>query len=65
MPDSYQHGSDDDWLQYSNEELARMVKKKDRQIRWLKLFLFVLCVALGWVIHRFAQKSSLDELWKF
>ena len=65
MKNDYQLGSDDDWLKHSNEELALMVKKRDRKIRGLKMLIAVLLLALGWILFRFLQKHSPEELWRF
>ena len=65
MPDPYQQGSDEDWLHHSNDELARMVKNRDRQIRLLRLLSLVLLIGLGWVVYRYTQKIPIQELWKF
>ncbi len=65
MPDPYQQGSDDDWLRHSNEELARLIKNRDRQIRWLRLLCFLLLIILGWTIYKFILKAPIQELWKF
>lgn len=65
MQDPYQKGSDADWLQHSNEELAQLVKKRGRQILWLKFLNILLIFLLGWVGYKYAQKNPLNELWKF
>ncbi len=65
MPDPYQLGSDDEWLKHSNEELARMLRQKNRQIvRWKCLSLLFL-IALGWVVFKFSKRGPIEELWKF
>ncbi len=63
MKNRYQVGSDDDWLQHSNEELARLLKKRDRSIRWLRGLSFLLFLALAWATFKFLQKGSWAELW--
>ena len=65
MKNDYQLGSDEDWLKHSNEELAQMVKKRDRKIRRLKFLIAVLLLALGWILFKFLQKHPPEELWRF
>jgi hypothetical protein len=65
MKNEHQLGSDQDWLQYSNEELARIIKKRDRRIAFLRFLLLLLLIALGWVVYKFTQKGAIEELWKF
>jgi hypothetical protein len=65
MKNDYQLGSDDEWLKHSNEELAQMIKKRDRRILRLQIGILVLLAALGWVIFKFSRKSPLPELWHF
>ena len=65
MKNDYQLGSDDDWLKHSNEELAQLIKKRDRRIVRLQLGIVVLLAVLGWVVYKFSQKAPLPELWHF
>ncbi len=65
MKNDYQLGSDDDWLKHSNDELAQMVKKKDRKIQWLRLLSFLLFAGFAWVVYKFSQKGAIEELWRF
>lgn len=65
MADEYQRGSDQEWLQHSNEELAALVKKRERQVKFWKFLSFVLFVALAWVVLRFRQHASIEKLWKW
>jgi hypothetical protein len=65
MKNDYQLGTDQDWLKYSNEELARIIKKRDRRIAFLRFLLLLLLIAFGWVVHKFSQKGAIEELWKF
>lgn len=65
MKNDYQLGADDDWLRHSNDELARLVKKRDGSIRRLKGVSFLLALALAWVVFKFLQKASWAELWRF
>ncbi len=64
MKDNYQIGSSEEWLKHSNEELARMLKKRERQMRWLRLLVIVLLLALGWVVFKLlhAGGSARDLL---
>jgi hypothetical protein len=65
MPDDYQIGSDAEWLKHSNEEIARLVKKRDRQLLLLRFVLLLALAALGWTVWKFSQKAPVSELWKF
>jgi hypothetical protein len=65
MKNNYQLGSDDDWLKHSNEELAQLIKKRDRKILALRLLNVALLAALGWVVYKFCQKASPQELLRF
>ena len=58
MSDDYQIGSSEEWLKHSNEELARLLKKRARQMHWLRLFAFVLLLALGWVVFKFLHAGG-------
>ena len=64
MPDKHQLGSDEDWLKHSNDELARIVKKRDRQILLLRYSIILLAIALAWVTYKYSAKGSLAELWR-
>jgi hypothetical protein len=65
MADEYQRGTDKQWLEHSNQELARLVKKRERAIGLLKFCLIVLLALLGWVIFKFTRLASIQELWSF
>jgi len=65
MADEYQRGTDDQWLEHSNQELARLVKKRERTIGLLKFCLVALLLVLGWVIFKFTRHASIQELWSF
>lgn len=65
MADEYQRGSDDQWLEHSNQELSRIVKKRERTIAFLKLCLFGVIIVLCWVIFKFTRHAELKELWSF
>lgn len=65
MADQYQRGSDDQWLEHSNQELSTVVKKRDRTIGLLKLCIVILVVVLGWVVFKFTRHAPLQELWSF
>jgi hypothetical protein len=65
MADEYQRGTDKQWLEHSNQELARLVKKRERTIGLLKLCLVALLMVLGWVIFKFTRHASIQELWPF
>ncbi len=65
MADPYQRGSDADWMQAANDELAHIIKKRDRQIALLRLIAILLFLVLGWVLFKYSQKANLRELWPF
>ncbi len=65
MADEYQRGTDNQWLEHSNQELAGLVKKRERTIGLLKFCLIALVVVLGWVIFKFTRHASIQELWSF
>ena len=65
MADEYQRGTDKQWLEHSNQELAGIVKKRERTIGLLKYLLVILIVALGWVVFKFTRHAPIQELWSF
>ncbi|HEY1173607.1 MAG TPA: hypothetical protein VGH19_19740 [Verrucomicrobiae bacterium] len=65
MADEYQRGTDKQWLEHSNEELARLVKKRERIIEVLKVCLILTLIVLGWVIFKFTRHAPIQELWSF
>ena len=64
MKHDYQIGSDVEWLKHSNEEMARLVKKRQRQLWLWKFLAFVLLIALGWVVFKYMHKYPLSDLWR-
>jgi len=62
--DSYQRGSDVEWLKHSNDELARLVKKRARQAGLWRAVAFLLVLLSGWVVYRYSQKAPVSELWQ-
>ena len=65
MSDPYQLGSDLEWLKHTNDELSRLVKKRNAQLNRLRLLCLVLVLVLGWVTYRFCRTQPLEELWRF
>jgi hypothetical protein len=65
MADEYQRGSENEWLKHSNDELAHLVKKRDRQLQRARSFSVLLLLALGWVLFRYRQQLPLESLWRF
>jgi hypothetical protein len=65
MSDEYQRGSDIEWLKHSNEELAKLVKKRAGQNARLRLLCVLLLAALGWVVFKYQQKFPIETLWRF
>lgn len=63
MTDPYQRGSDEEWLQHSNAELADLIKKRNLRIRSLKLAVIILFFALAWTVFKFTQNNPIAELW--
>lgn len=65
MADEYQRGTDQEWLEYSNQELSRMLKKRDRSIaiyRFLTTGLFFAALVMGWALYKINQNHSVREL---
>ena len=65
MADEYQRGTDKQWLEHSNQELAGIVKKRERTIGLLQYLIVILIVALGWVVFKFTRHAPVQELWSF
>ena len=65
MPDEYQFGSDKQWLEHSNEELARMYNQQKKRAGRQRTFILILLVLLAAVLYRFHQKLGIHELWRF
>ncbi|MCD6049717.1 MAG: hypothetical protein K0Q55_1120 [Verrucomicrobia bacterium] len=65
MADEYQRGTDEQWLEHSNQELSVIVKKRERTIGLLKYLLVILIVALGWTVFKFSRHAPIRELWSF
>jgi hypothetical protein len=65
MSDSYQLGSDIEWLKHTNDEMARLVKKRNGQLGRCRGLCFLLLLALGWVVYKFQLRFPLEELWNF
>ncbi len=65
MADEYQRGTDEQWLEQSNQELSFIVKKRERTISLLKYLLVILIVALGWTVFKFSRHAPIQELWSF
>lgn len=65
MADQYQRGTDSDWLEHSNQELKRIVKKREQTIAFLKFFNLILMIALAWILFRYSKAGNLRELWPF
>jgi len=63
MKDEYRIGSNEDWLQHSNEEMARLVKKRQRELALWKLVSLLLLAALVWVSYKYSLKAPLSGLW--
>jgi hypothetical protein len=65
MTDPYQRGSDDEWLKHSNEELARLLKRQQRQTQLFRSLAVLMFVLLAWVAYKFTRHAPLEELWRF
>ena len=64
VKEKYQIGSDVEWLKHSNEELARLTRKRQRQVSRWRLLSIVLGLALCWVLKKYLQKHPLRDLWQ-
>ena len=65
MADEYQRGMDQEWLEYSNQELGRMLKKRDRSVaiyRFLAAGFFLASLVMGWALHKISQNHPIREL---
>jgi len=65
MSDPYQLGSDIEWLKHTNDEMARLVKKRNGQLARVRGLCFLLLLALGWVVYKYQLRLPLEELWHF
>ncbi len=65
MADEYQRGTDQEWLQHSNEELGRMISKVNRRLKLWRTLTLVMAVLLGWVLFKYRQLAPIDTLWRF
>ena len=63
--DDYQMGSDVEWLKHSNEELSKLLKKRQRQRSLWRFLCLLSFIALGWVVFKYSQKHPVKELWPF
>lgn len=64
MSDSYQIGNDLEWVKHTNDELTRLVKKRNAQLKRWKGLALILVLALGWVGYKYSLKGPLRELWQ-
>lgn len=60
----YQLGSDEDWLKISNDELGKLVKKRNRQLSLWRTLAFLLMILLGWVVYKYSQVQAIPTLWQ-
>lgn len=65
MPDEYQFGSDKQWLEHSNEELARMYQQQKKRAARQRTIIFILLVLLAFVLWRFHEEVGIKQLWRF
>jgi hypothetical protein len=65
MNDPYQLGSDVEWLKHANDEMTRLIKKRNGQLGRTRALCFVLLLALAWVVYKYQMKLPLEELWNF
>jgi hypothetical protein len=65
MSDPYQRGSDEEWLEHSNAELAQIIKKRNRSIFLWKFVAMILLMALIWTLFKYGQENSLGDLFRF
>ena len=68
MTDEYQRGEDVDWIQHSNDELARQLKKRDRKIWFLRFFctlFFFSSLIMAAILKKISATHSIRELLDF
>ena len=65
MRDGYQTGSDVAWVQHANDELTRLVKRKNRQVGRLRFCCLVLLLVAGWVVFKYSKVGAIEELWRW
>lgn len=68
MSDEYQRGTDQEWLQHSNQELSRMLKKRGRALALCRLLLVVLAIAsalMGAALYKINQTHPVRDLLGF
>jgi hypothetical protein len=68
MSDEYQRGTDQEWLEHSNQELSRMLKKRDRALALHRLLLVLLLAAtaiMGAALHKINQTHPIRDLLGF
>ena len=68
MTDEYQRGTDQEWLEHSNQELSRMLKKRDRAIALYRLLLVIFLAAatiMGGALYKINQTHPIRELLGF
>ena len=62
MKEDYRIGSEVEWLKHSNDELASLVKKREKQARRWRFLAVLLVLALAWVLYRFTRHQPLNQL---
>lgn len=68
MSDEYQRGTDQEWLEYSNQEMAKMMKKRDRAIwryRFLCTLFFFSTLIMGLMLKKINETHPIRELLGF
>jgi len=65
MSDEYQRGTDIAWIQHSNEELGRLLKRKHRQLSRVRSIGALLVLVLAWVVFKYSKVAPLEGLWRW
>ncbi len=68
MADEYQRGTDQEWLEYSNQELSRMLKRRERSLaiyRFLVTVLFFAAAIMGAALYKIDKVRPIRELLGF
>jgi hypothetical protein len=68
MSDEYQRGTDREWLEHSNQEMAKMMKKRDRAIwtyRFLSALFFFSTLIMGFMLNKINKIHPIRELLGF
>jgi len=68
MSAEYQRGTDQEWLEHSNQEMGKIMKKRDNAIwryRFLCTVLFFSTLIMGLMLRKINQTHPIRELLGF